>query len=80
MIACANPPVPFDHRTLCTLQAAVAFWDERNLPEDRKRSMEDFTHIAQCGGRFPELDAEELHKLLSSLAALACTARQEQAP
>jgi hypothetical protein len=33
MIAYPNPPVPFDYRTICTLQAAVLYWDERNLSE-----------------------------------------------
>jgi hypothetical protein len=71
MIAHANPPVPFDYRTICTLQAALEMWDERFLPEDRKQPMDSMMFLAQGGAilgvQFPELDAEEVHKLKNHL-------------
>lgn len=71
MIAYANPPVPFDYRTICTLQAALELWDERFLPDNRKQPMETMMYLAQGGAipaiHFPELDAEEVHRLKSHL-------------
>ena len=78
MIAYPNPPVPFDYRTICTIQAAVLYWDERHLPEKRKQPMETLTFTAQGAGQFPELDAEELHKLMSTLAVWAHNAKQAE--
>lgn len=70
----------FTLRELATLHAAIVYWDERNLPEDKKKPSGDLEEIAACGGQYPALDTEEIHKLKSALTVLAISVHETRSP